>query len=229
MATRKIAVIIPALNEASALPSLIAEIPGWVDRIIVADNGSTDATAIVAAAAGAEVVAAPRRGYGHACMAGILAAADADILVFLDGDRSDFPDRMAQLVAPIERGEADLVIGSRVLGRAESGALSPQQRYGNALACRLVRLFWGHRYTDLGPFRAIRRPVLLALDMREMRYGWTIEMQIAVLRHGLVVVEVPVDARRRIGVSKISGTVVGVVSAGTRILLVIFREALRRR
>jgi glycosyltransferase involved in cell wall biosynthesis len=229
MAAARIAVIIPALNEAAALPSLIAEIPQWVDRIIVADNGSTDATAMAAAAAGAEVVAAPRRGYGHACMAGVRAAADADILVFLDGDRSDYPTRMGDLITPIERGKADLVIGSRVLGRAERGALSPQQRYGNRLACALVHLFWGHRYTDLGPFRAIRRSSLLALEMREMRYGWTIEMQVAALRRGLAVTEVPVDVRRRIGVSKISGTIRGVISAGTRILLVIFREALRRR
>jgi glycosyltransferase involved in cell wall biosynthesis len=229
MAGGRVIVIIPTLNEAEALPLLIAEIPDWVHRVIVADNGSTDATVPVALAAGAEVVMAWRRGYGHACMAGIGKADDADILVFLDGDRSDYPARMAEIVAPIERGEADLVIGSRELGTAEAGAVTIQQRFGNALACWLILLFWKHRYTDLGPFRAIRPSALVKLGLTEMRYGWTVEMQIAAVRHGLKVVEVPVDSRRRIGVSKISGTVRGVVSAGTRILLVIFREALRRR
>lgn len=227
MADLRIAVIIPARNEAGALPLLIAEIPAWVDRVIVADNGSSDGTAAVALAAGAEVVEVPRAGYGRACMAGIRAARNADILVFLDGDRSDFPARMDDLVEPIRAGRADMVIGSRALGQAERGALTPQQRYGNRLACALIRLFWGFRYTDLGPFRAIRCDALLAMDMREMTFGWTVEMQIAALRHGLKVMEVPVDYRCRIGVSKISGTVRGVVSAGTLILLVIAREALR--
>lgn len=227
MAELRIAVIIPARNEAEALPLVIADIPAWVDRVIVADNGSTDGSADAARDAGAEVVEESRAGYGRACMAGIRAAGDADILVFLDGDHSDFPARMSDLVDPIRAGRADMVIGSRALGQAERGALTPQQRYGNTLACALIRIFWGFRYTDLGPFRAIRRDALLALDMREMTYGWTVEMQIAALRHGLAVIEVPVNYRCRIGVSKISGTLRGVVSAGTRILLVIAREALR--
>lgn len=227
--SERVVVIIPALNEAEALALLIPEIPAWVDRIIVADNGSSDDTAAVAKAVGAEVLPVRSRGYGYACMAGVHAALEADIFVFLDGDRSDFPGRMGELVDPIRSGQADLVIGSRTLGRREEGALTPQQRYGNALACRLIALFWGHRYTDLGPFRAIRRDALQTLGMCEMRYGWTVEMQIAALRRGLKVAEVSVDTRRRIGVSKISGTVRGVVAAGTRILLVIFREALRHR
>ncbi len=222
-----VAVIIPARNESAALPHVLGAIPAWVDAILVADNGSTDGTAQVAMAHGARVVHEPQEGYGHACMAGIRHAQEADVIVFLDGDRSDFPEQMAGLVAPIASESADLVIGSRSLGRRERGALTPQQRYGNALACTLIRWIWGHRYTDLGPFRAVRRTALDAMNMQEMTYGWTVEMQIRALQLGFRAAEVPVDYRRRIGVSKVSGTVRGVWGAGTKILACIFRSAMR--
>ncbi|MEM8800193.1 MAG: glycosyltransferase family 2 protein [Pseudomonadota bacterium] len=224
----RVAVIIPALNEAEALPHVIEEIPDWVDEIIVADNGSTDGTVNVARNAGAHVVTAPAQGYGHACMAGIKAT-DADVCVFLDGDHSDYPEQMDRLVTPIRSGDADIVIGSRVLGHRARGALTPQQRWGNALACRLIRWLWGHRYTDLGPFRAVRREALIAMNMTEMRYGWTVEMQIKAIEHGLNVAEAPTDYRTRIGKSKISGTVQGVIKAGSRILFVIARSWWARR
>ena len=222
-------VIIPALNEEESIAAVIAEIPPWADRILVADNGSTDRTAIRAREAGAEIVPAPRRGYGSACLAGIAAAGETGILVFLDGDLSDHPDRMAALVDPIAAGEADMVIGSRVLGGAEPGALTPVQRFGNGLACRLIRLIWGTRYTDLGPFRAIARPALEGLAMHDPDFGWTVEMQVKAAQRGLGILEVPVPYRRRIGTSKISGTIRGTVSAGTKILWVIFRSAVRRK
>jgi glycosyltransferase involved in cell wall biosynthesis len=221
-------VIIPALNEEATIAEVIAQIPDWVDRIIVADNGSTDATADRAREAEADVVAAPQRGYGSACLAGIAAAGETDILVFVDGDLSDYPDRMATLVDPIVGGGVEMVIGSRVLGGAEPGSLTMVQRFGNWLACRLIRLFWGVRYTDLGPFRAITRMVLERIDMRDTDFGWTVEMQVKAAQHGLRVTEVPVPYRKRIGVSKISGTIRGTVAAGTKILWVIFRSAIRR-
>lgn len=223
----KVAVIIPARNEADALPHVLSDIPSWVDQVIIADNGSTDGTAKIAASSGATVVSESREGYGYACMAGIDAAPEADILVFLDGDRSDFPEQMNRLAMPIAHGKTDMVIGSRALGTRERGALTPQQRYGNALACTLIWRIWGHLYTDLGPFRAIRREALIALNMREMTYGWTVEMQIRAIEHGLRIREAPVDYRRRIGISKVSGTVRGVLGAGSKILSCIFRSAWR--
>ncbi len=163
----------------------------------------------------------PEAGYGAACLAGIAALPEVDIVVFVDGDNSDYPEDMADLVDPIIAGRADLVIGSRVLGQAEAGALTPQQRWGNWLATRLIRLIWGVRFTDLGPFRAISRDALDRLAMADRTYGWTVEMQIKAAELGLTVIEVPVRYRRRIGVSKISGTVRGVVLAGTKILSMI--------
>lgn len=222
-------VIIPALNEEDSIAGVIAEIPGWVDRTIVADNGSTDRTAERAQGAGADVVAAPQRGYGSACLAGIAAAGDTDILIFVDGDLADYPDRMDTIVDPIAEDDAEFVIGSRVLGGAETGSLTSTQRFGNWLACRLIRLFWGVRHTDLGPFRAITRTALERLDMRDTDFGWTVEMQVKAAQHGMRVIEVPVPYRKRIGTSKISGTIKGTFAAGTKILWVIFRSAIRQR
>lgn len=219
-------VIIPALDEAEAIGAVLAEVPGWVDEVLVADNGSSDRTADVARAAGATVVEEPRRGYGWACLAAMARLGECDLVVFLDGDHSDHPEEMEALVAPLAAGEADLVIGSRSLGRCERGALTPQQRFGNLLACRLILLIWGQRFTDLGPFRAIRNDALRALRMTDKTYGWTVEMQLEAVLSGLRCVEVPVSYRRRIGRSKVSGTVRGVVGAGWKILGTIARYAL---
>jgi glycosyltransferase involved in cell wall biosynthesis len=222
-----VCVIIPALNEEKALPLVLQAIPRWVARVIVADNGSTDATADVARTHGAQVVHVPQRGYGRACLAAIAALpVETDVVVFLDGDASDAPEEMAVLLAPLANGMADFVIGSRVLGERERGSLTPQQIFGNALACLLMRLIWGARFTDLGPFRAIRASTLRQLQMADKNYGWTVEMQIKAAQHGIPSTEVPVSYKRRIGVSKVSGTVRGVIGAGTKILYVIGREAL---
>ncbi len=223
----RIAVIIPALDEEAAIAGVVRAIPDLATRIIVADNGSSDATADQAREAGAQVVSVPEAGYGRACLAGVAAAGDADIFVFLDGDGSDMPDDMPALLAPILAGNADLVIGSRTLGRAEPGSLTLPQRFGNRLACFLMRRLWGAGYTDLGPFRAIRREAYERLAMRAPTYGWTVEMQVRALKAGLAVAEVPVSYRRRIGRSKISGTVRGVVLAGTHIIGTILIERLR--
>jgi glycosyltransferase involved in cell wall biosynthesis len=225
-AGRRIGVVIPALDEELAIGRVIADIPPWVDRIVVVDNGSTDRTAEVARGAGALVVHEPHRGYGAACLAGLAQVEDMDIVVFLDGDFSDHPEEMAALVDPILSGACALVIGARVPDR---GALTPQQRVGNWLACRLMRLIWGARHTDLGPFRAIERESLGQLDMRDRNFGWTIEMQIKAAARGLAVREVPVRYRVRIGTSKISGTVKGTVLAGYKILSTIGRLAWETR
>lgn len=227
--TPPVAVIIPVLNEAAALPKVLAGIPPWVRHVIVADNGSSDGSAEIARAGGAIVVSEPRRGYGSACLKAIAALPDeVGIVVFMDGDASDDAADMAALVAPIARGEADLVLGSRVMGQREKGSLTPQQIFGNALACSLIRMFWGVRFTDLGPFRAIGRQALARLKMADPDYGWTVEMQVRAAKEGLVCREIPARYRRRIGTSKVSGTVRGVVNAGTKILYVIGREAVRR-
>jgi glycosyltransferase involved in cell wall biosynthesis len=221
-------VIIPALNEEPALPRVLREIPSQlVRRIIVADNGSTDRTADVARQEGAEVVYEPERGYGAACLKALahLAADPPDVVVFLDGDYSDHPDELPSLIDPIASGDADMVIGSRVRGLRERGALSPQQQVGNAIACRALRLLYGVRYTDLGPFRAIRWETLQALGMQDRNYGWTVEMQIKAAQRGIAYREVPVSYRQRIGVSKVSGTVRGSLSAGAKILWLLGRYA----
>lgn len=219
-----VAVLIPALNEEKAIAKVLAAIPpGLAGEVVVVDNGSTDRTADVARRQGARVVGEPRRGYGQACQSGLAALAPAEIVVFLDGDFSDFPEEMPALLAPILKNEADLVIGSRVLGRPERGALLPQQRLGNALATWLIRLLFGVRYTDLGPFRAIRADSLARLRMQDRSYGWTVEMQVKAARAGLRVAEVPVRYRRRVGVSKISGTLAGTCKAGYQIITTILR------
>ena len=220
-------VVIPAYNEEESIGLVLADLPAdLVRRVVVADNNSRDATAARAREAGAEVVPAPVQGYGSACLAGLdhLRRTGApEVVVFLDADYSDHPDEMPRLVEPIARGEADLVIGSRVLGEAEPGALLPQARWGNRFACLLVRLLYGHRYTDLGPFRAVSWRAFESLGMRDPDFGWTAEMQVKALRRGLRVVEAPVSYRRRTGVSKITGTVSGTVRAGWKIVITVFR------
>jgi glycosyltransferase involved in cell wall biosynthesis len=222
-------VVIPALNEEASLPLVLAAIPKPpVRRVVVADNGSRDRTATVARERGAVVAPALRRGYGSACLAGLswLSSNDPpEIVVFLDADYSDHPEELPELVAPILTGEADLVIGSRVLGKRERGALLPQARVGNLIACLLIRALYGHRFTDLGPFRAVRWAALERLDMEDPDFGWTAEMQVKALRHGLTVTEVPVRYRRRVGASKITGTVSGTLRAGYKILWTVLRHS----
>ncbi len=215
----------PALNEEQALAQVLDGLPrGLFARVLVIDNGSADATASVARARGAEVVPEPRRGYGQACLAGLAALGrDADIVVFMDADGSDVPAEVEKLLEPIRRDEADLVIGSRALGRAVPGSLTWPQRWGNRLSVGLIRLLYGHRYTDLGPFRGIRLESLERLGMQDTNFGWTVEMQVKALQRGLRVREVPVSYRPRIGQSKISGTLSGVVKAGAKILWTILR------
>ncbi|MBM4013630.1 MAG: glycosyltransferase [Planctomycetes bacterium] len=217
--------VIPALDEEASIGLVLRDLPrALVERVIVVDNGSRDASAERAAAAGAQVIREPRRGYGQACLTGIAALPpECDVVLFLDADHSDHAEETVLLLEPIARGEADLVIGSRRLGKAERGALLPQARFGNALACSLMRLLFGHRYTDLGPFRAITRTALQRIGMVDTNFGWTVEMQIKALRHGLRVVDVPVSYRRRTGVSKITGTLSGTLRAGWKILWTIFR------
>ncbi len=193
------------------------------------DNGSRDRTPEAARAAGARVVSEPRRGYGHACLAGIAAAGDADVFVFLDGDHSDYPAQLVDVVAPILEGRADLVIGSRRRGRREAGAHPWHAVLGTRACVGLMNLLAGSRATDLGPFRAITAEALRRLDMRDRNYGWTVEMQVKAARQGLRVVEVPVDYRPRIGRSKVSGTVRGTIGAGTKIIATILRHAVTPR
>ena len=226
---KRIGVVIPALNEAKAIGSVLGEIPGWVDHVVVADNGSGDGTPDIARELGAIVTVQPDGAYGAACLAGIAALPPTDITIFVDGDYSDFPAQMDRLADPIAQGNADLVIGSRTLGRAASGSLTPQQKFGNWLACRLIRLFWGAAYTDLGPFRAIGTDALRKLNMQDRAFGWTVEMQLRAVQEGLRITEAPVDYRARIGHSKISGTLRGTILAGHAILGTIFRTALRDR
>jgi glycosyltransferase involved in cell wall biosynthesis len=221
--------VIPALDEEATVGGVVAAIPrDRVQEVIVVDNGSRDATARHAAWAGARVVTEPARGYGAACLAGIAAAGGAEVIVFLDADHSDDPREAALLLDRIAEGY-DLVVGSRVLGQREPGALLPQARFGNWLAAMLIRLRFGFRYTDLGPFRAIRADALRRIGMRDRDYGWTIEMQMKALRHGLRVCEVPVSYRPRpAGKSKVTGSLAGSVRAGVKILLTFARHALGR-
>ena len=222
--------VIPALNEEASLPAVLAGLPRPpVRRVVVADNGSTDRTGEVARARGARVVLEPRRGYGSACLRALedLRSDPPDVVLFLDADASDDPSEAPRLLEPIASGRADFVIGSRALGGAEPGSLTPAQRFGNWIATRLLGALYGTPCTDLGPFRAIRWSSLEALRMRDPDFGWTVEMQVKAARLGLRQVEVPVSYRRRIGRSKISGTVGGTLRAGTKILGTIALDYLR--
>jgi len=215
-------VIIPALNEEKAISKVIKDIPTVVDEVIVINNGSTDLTSEVAREAGATVLEESRAGYGYACLKGIAylkdKQKDGDIIVFLDGDYSDYPGELTNLIAPIEKGDYDLVIGTRNNPLLQKGALTPQQRFGNALATRLMALFYGGKYTDLGPFRAISFEALDRLNMKDKTYGWTVEMQLKALKYKLKYTEIPVNYRPRIGESKVSGTLKGTIMAGYKIL-----------
>jgi len=221
----RVAVIIPALDEEASLPLVLRDLSAvprdgfTLDRVVVVDNGSRDRTADLARDGGATVVAEPRRGYGSACLKGFAALAPdpPDVVVILDADYSDRPRELPRLLAPILADRADLVMGERVT-RAERGSLLPQQRWGNALATHLIARVGGHRYADMGPFRAIRWTSLETLEMEDPTWGWNVEMQLKALQRGLRVLEVPVSYRPRVGRSKISGTVRGTVKAGTRIL-----------
>lgn len=225
----EIYVIIPALNEQNAVCKVVSGIPqDLVKEVIVVNNGSTDRTVQEARSCGAIVLDEPQKGYGNACLKGIgfLKArmpAASDIVVFIDADYSDYPEEMTKLVAPLVSLQADLVIGSRALGQKEKGSMTLPQIFGNWLATGLLKIFYGVEFTDLGPFRAINYARLLEIDMKDKTYGWTVEMQLKAAKKGLRCVEVPVNYRRRIGKSKVSGTVKGTLMAGFKILWTIVR------
>lgn len=228
MLSAVVKVIIPAYNEENGVGQVIAEIPKHiVSEIIVINNASTDNTEVVATKAGATVLRESIPGYGRACLKGIdylkQTEHKPDIVVFLDADHSDYPEEIGSVIKPILDLQADIVIGSRALGNKERGSMTPQQIFGNWLATRLLKLFYGVKFTDLGPFRAITYSKLLELDMQDKTFGWTVEMQLKAAKNGLRCVEVPVRYRKRIGFSKISGTVKGTVMAGYKILYTIFK------
>ena len=225
----KITVIIPAYNEALSIAKVLQDIPEMVSEVIVVDNGSTDNTALVAEKAGATVYQEPRKGYGYACLKGLEKCNEnpPDIVVFLDGDYSDYPEQLSEIVAPILDQKVDFVVGARVDCLREKGSMTYPQIFGNALATTLMKWFFGARFTDLGPFRAIRYNKLLTLDMSDKTYGWTVEMQLKVLKQKISYQEIPVKYRNRIGVSKVSGTIKGAIFAGVKILFWIFKYTLR--
>lgn len=220
-------VIIPAFNEEKSIRKVIGDIPKIVRNVVVANNNSTDDTGKVAEKAGAVVVFEPQKGYGKACLKAMHWIRDQDvqpdIVVFLDGDYSDYPEQLTALVQPILEQKADMVIGSRALGQKEKGSMTPPQIFGNWLATTMMRYMYGAKFSDLGPFRAIDWQKLISIKMQDQDYGWTIEMQIKAHKSGLKYVEVPVDYRQRIGVSKVSGTVKGVFGAGYKIIFTIFK------
>ncbi|MCB0493207.1 MAG: glycosyltransferase family 2 protein [Cyclobacteriaceae bacterium] len=228
MSNPKIYVIIPAFNEENGVGQVLSEIPkDLVTEVVVINNASTDDTERVAKRGGATVLREPVSGYGRACLKGIAYLKEVtltpDVVVFLDADHSDYPEEMIDLVQPILQDKADIVIGSRVLGQKETGSMTPQQIFGNWLATRLLKLFYGVKFTDLGPFRAIRYSSLLEMNMQDKTYGWTVEMQLKAAKMKMRCLEMPVRYRKRIGFSKISGTVKGTVLAGYKILYTIFK------
>ena len=216
----KIAVIIPAFNEARSIGKVVAAVPKSVAQVIVADNASTDATAKIAREQGAVVIHEKKKGYGYACLKGMAFLEDdpPEIVVFLDGDYSDYPEDLETLVDPILKGAVVFSLGARGKKLRERGALTPQQVFGNGLACFLMRWLYQSRFTDLGPFRAIGWETLQSLEMQDKTYGWTVEMQLKILRRKLPYIEIPVRYRKRIGVSKVSGTVKGTLMAGYKII-----------
>ncbi len=225
----KISVVIPAFNEENAIALVLQEIPKeWVDLVVVVDNNSSDKTKQKAKAAGATVLEESFQGYGASCLCGInyLNQQDikSDIIVFLDADYSDYPAQLPELVLPIIENKADMVIGSRALGVREQGSMTVPQVFGNWLATSLLRLFYNVKFTDLGPFRAIRTSSLNALNMQDKTYGWTVEMQVKAAKQKIRSIEVPVNYKNRVGVSKISGTVKGTFLAGYKILFTIFKN-----
>lgn len=228
---KDIRVIIPAFNEENSIAKVIREIPEVVSEIIVVNNNSTDKTMEKATQAGATVLSETRMGYGYACLKGLdylrKQSKTPDIIVFIDGDYSDYPQELLKLVKPILEDQVDFVIGARVKALREKGAMTPQQVFGNALATTLMKWFFGARFTDLGPFRAIKYDKLISLDMEDTTYGWTVEMQLKALRKKLTYIEVPVRYKKRIGVSKVSGTVKGTIFAGIKILGWIFKYSLK--
>ncbi|MBX2819155.1 MAG: glycosyltransferase family 2 protein [Rhodothermaceae bacterium] len=224
----RVLVIIPAFNEARSIGLVVNDLPrDLIEEVVVVNNASTDETEENAKKAGATVVREDRQGYGWACLKGMEYARtkEPDVIVFLDGDYSDHPEEIADLLEPIKRNEVDFVIGSRMTGKKEPGAMLPQALLGNRLACWLMWLFWRGHFTDLGPFRAIRYKHLMALGMEDKTYGWTIEMQIKVLKAGYRYTEVPVSYRKRVGVSKITGTISGTLKASYKILWTIAKYA----
>ncbi|MGA0383715.1 MAG: glycosyltransferase family 2 protein [Flavobacteriaceae bacterium] len=225
-------VVIPAFNEEKSIGLVLADLPEEVDEVVVVNNGSTDNTVSEAAKAGATVLTESRKGYGYACLTGIQylksKAKQGDIVVFLDGDYSDYPEELNTLVTPIQQQKALFVLGTRVTPQLEKGALTPQQRFGNALATQLMRWIYDARFTDLGPFRAIEWETLMALNMNDKTYGWTVEMQLKILKKAIPYIEIPVRYRPRIGVSKVSGTVKGTLMAGYKIIGWILIYSLKR-
>jgi len=226
-----IKVIIPAYNEEGSIANVINDIPSNVDEIIVVNNNSTDSTVKNAKQAGATVLDEPQKGYGYACLKGMgyISTLDKspDIIVFLDGDYSDYPEELTKIVEPILKDDIDFVIGARVKRLREHGSMTPQQVFGNWLATFLMKIMFGAKFTDLGPFRAIKYDKLLGLNMEDKTYGWTVEMQLKALKQKLSYVEIPVNYRNRIGVSKVSGTVKGSIFAGVKILTWIFKYSFK--
>ena len=226
-----ITVIIPAYNEQDSIANVVNDIPEIVNEIIVINNNSTDNTAINAKNAGATVLYESRKGYGYACLKGLdyieEQKAKPEIVVFLDGDYSDYPAQLTELISPIITKNIDFVLGARVKEQRELGAMTPQQIFGNWLATSLMKLFFGATFTDLGPFRAIKYEKLMALKMEDKTYGWTVEMQLKALKQQLTYLEIPVRYRNRIGVSKVSGTIKGTIFAGIKILTWIFKYSFK--
>lgn len=227
-----IKVIIPAYNEAESIGLVINDIPKIVTEIIVVDNNSTDGTAEIAKNAGATVLFQPEMGYGNACLKGLEYVSNQDIhpdiIVFMDGDYSDYPKELLKVVKPIIEDDIDFVIGARVPALQERGSMTPQQHFGNWLATFLMRILFGAKFTDLGPFRAIKYDKLLDLQMEDKTYGWTIEMQLKALKQNFTYIEVPLKYKKRIGISKVSGTIKGSIFAGAKILSWIFKYSFKK-